>query len=209
MTEQTEAATIAELSAELAQASERMSSGVTELRARISSGRDAVTEMEGAPCARSEQLTRATEMVRRAGDAWYRRWAYEAKLRVSSSKYAPDWPGDFSFGALCFAVPDIAQSIAIGLVDRLALSGGVTSDERARALKELRGRLVELETAEERAVDEAIAAGIPLRHRPEVVDRREIEAIERERDERLNADREARHQAIDDRAVASENLTRP
>jgi hypothetical protein len=58
--------------------------------------------------------------------------------------------------------------------------------ERPAQLERLRAELVELEGAEEKLVDELIANGIVVDHRPEVLARREDERRAREREaERL------------------------
>lgn len=104
-----------------------------------------------------------------------------------------------SWDALCVADRKRAVAHLEALIAGVDYEAGPPLAERPALLAQLTRELQELEAAEEQAVDEAVAAGVSIEHRPEVRERREQEARTRAEQERIDAvtDANARQAAID------------
>lgn len=117
------------------------------------------------------------------------------------------------WGLLCWADPDLAERLLVTAIGKLyaqdGIEEGLPEADRARELLRLERELQEAEAAEEAAVDDAIAAGIGIAHRPEVVARRESEEQLRRRDEAAKRHAREREAAINARVGQPRNRFEP
>jgi len=99
------------------------------------------------------------------------------------------------FGAICAGAPDLAEAIVRAITERVGYTPGPPADVRAAQLEMADREVEQLGREHEELVDLAVAAGLPMKHRPEVVQRRELEArrqeLARERHERLRVVQES------------------
>ena len=120
--------------------------------------------------------------------------------RGHSSAHAPWAPSttmEWGFVALFFG--DQLKGRFAELARSIEYTPGPPAAERAAVVAQLARELAELESQEEALVDQAAEAGVVIAHRPEVVQRRENERRQRERDEQSATDRRAREAQIDRR----------
>jgi hypothetical protein len=102
-----------------------------------------------------------------------------------------------SWGALCATDPEMALHRLMRTLEQLDYEEGPASSDRPTIIAELERELQDLEETEEGAIDQAIAAGLKIEHRPEVITRRSNEARLRELEEQRHRDVRARQTQID------------
>lgn len=99
-----------------------------------------------------------------------------------------------TWGFLALFYPDQAKESFAKLARSYTYTPGPPAVERAAVVAKLEGELAELETQEEGLIDTAVAVGVKLDHRAEVVARR---AREREQQERVERAADAERRAAD------------
>lgn len=87
-----------------------------------------------------------------------------------------------AFGAQCVANPAAAADYLAAIVKRLDYKAGPRSSERASRVMSLDAAIAAAGAEEEALVDRMLEAGLRVEHRPEVLQRRETERLQAERD---------------------------
>lgn len=101
-------------------------------------------------------------------------------------------------GPMAAARPADAEAALMAIFEALGpYPAGARLDERTELVAAMDAELREMEHAEELAVDDAQAAGIAIKHRPDVQQRRDQEARARELEERAEHDRLRRQAEIE------------
>lgn len=194
------------LGRQVQEAAQGITSSIIEIRGAITAKR---SELEHA---RSGSLP-VTEVIARF-DAWVNETgAHQAREQGPSlvchkfgappghssagSPWIPAAP--LTWGVACLFLGPQLKSKFAELARTVEYMAGPPAADRAAVVAKLEGELAELEGQEEQLIDEALAAGVTIAHRPEVVERRERERRRRESSERTDADRVARESAVDAR----------
>jgi hypothetical protein len=179
------------------------------LRARLAELREARKVVQLAPLPADEIRDHIATLVGDRGDKWMADHGEEL-LRDPR----PGWRalgayagrGRFAvpvgverdyFGFVCATDPERAQQMLDALAERVEFTPGLPAADRPGELARIERELAQAEAAEERAIDEAAAAGVTISHRAEVVQRRQAEARARELEEQRVADRARRQADLD------------
>lgn len=151
--------------------------------------------IRSAPLHADDRRTRAIEIAHAKRAAWLR----TTGGRFAHEYFAPEkWRGPNyltveidSFDALCARDPEGAAEQLLALYAAVATpnAAGLPLADRPARIAALQAEIDAAERAEEALVDSAIAAGVPLEHRPEVLTRR-AEAEQRARDDAAAAARQ-------------------
>jgi hypothetical protein len=131
-------------------------------------------------------------------------WAHEFVAKVADPKGArlPAFlgrDGTVPFPFVCAADPEYAKRLLLTIMAQCPYTPGPPSKDRSALIARLKGELATIETAEEDAVDRAIAAGVSITHRPEVETRRNAEAAQQARATQEAAEQATRELALNDR----------
>lgn len=216
--------TLKAATAALAEATAAVMQEIRAGRDAIERAREELREFELARLPLAEARANAELVVRRTGEAWLE--ARGSALLTSPGEYTgtlfgrslatpsdggklgiPHGAMHDAWGWTCAAEPERAVGILVALLERLEASGryvqGPPLAERQARAEKLRADLARLEAADERRTETAIAAGVRVEHRPEVIEARKEEerrrgaaAADREairrREAALNQDHEQR-----------------
>lgn len=193
------------ISKKLASATNTVTNEIADLRRRIDDTRNELQRARSAPVPREEINERIELAVEQSAEEWLKRSQnvvegpgrlgdahLRGRIRLPWSTFQP-----LEWGALCAGAPDHASAILTGLVDATEYEPGAGAAERPALIERLEAELAELEQAEELLVDEAAEAGVQIAHRPEVVERRQRERLDREAEEHRVRDRRLRQEAVD------------
>jgi hypothetical protein len=200
---------------DLAKAAGAAQAAIDEGRATIAARRAALHDVEDAPLPRAEAETRVrgyveavgAEFVRRRGSSILRgQGGFGTTGRAGVRFLADDW-----FAFQCAGSPDVAVASLMRILDAVYARGdrahtpGLPASARPAERARLLAEVAELESADERVTDEAIAAGLNVQHRPDVVARRAAEAAEAQRkaqSEVYQAAQQARLDALHEEVAA-------
>jgi hypothetical protein len=195
---------IRNLTSKLARATSSVKNEIADLRKQIAETRLRLTNARGLPVPVDEIDTRIRTQVADAGAYFIKEWGTivvnslgDPNLRGTAKlpwswKEAPPW------AALCAADPEGAAALLSSIVRRVPFEAAAPSNQRASLIARLEHELAELEATEESAIAEACEAGITIERRPEVIQRLQNEARQRELDAQEVAAREARQQKVDE-----------
>lgn len=176
---------------------------VDALRDRISRAQKGRRELEVALLGDADLRDR----VRALREAFERHWLSVWGARVTSWKggmsspladdgrpwrFSTDYlPVMADFGAICVADPELAERMLTAILRKsIAAAGrpqGPPLAERRALIAALQAEIEDLERQEEAYVDEAIANGVVIAHRQEVVERRLNQARRSEQESRRRA----------------------
>jgi hypothetical protein len=203
------AATLRDLKAKLSRATEEIQS----LRAKIAEKQEALLTARDAPVPLAEIEERIRLDVAATAACWLdergrsvlaafsgpETWnpRAPAPLRWSFSPVGPAYLQALPWGALCAAQPDAAVEILTAIVHQVDYEPGAPSADRPALIARLTAELAELERAELEIVDEAVAGGLAIDHRPEVIERRRNAERQREVEAQAIANRKSREAALD------------
>lgn len=202
--------TVRDLTSRLSSATRDAQQQIVNLRARIRESAQRLREAEDCPLPLDELVEdRIPTLVAQAGRGWLQQHGgilLHGQRSIGSPKPGGaqlPWVGSepMPFGAVCAADPELASAMLAALVGQVEYQAGPRSTDRPALIANLRAQLAELEAAEETAVDDASASGLQIEHRPEVMQRREQVARQRQLEEAALRDRRERQAALD-RAAA-------
>jgi hypothetical protein len=160
------------------------------MRRQMDAKRQAIKRLREAPVPLQELHARIDAAVRATGAMCLERLGPSlARMSAYGLQGDAPLPGTYgsdlaTFPAWCAAEPEEASRFVKQLYTKLSYEAGPASADRPAMLAQLESELAELEAAEEKLIDEAVAAGVTIPHRPEVILRRANEARERELNER-------------------------
>jgi hypothetical protein len=179
--------TLAKVGREFTAAIKSASADVASLRAQIRAKRTERAAAHGAPCPPDEVIARFEAWVDELATWWRRERGADAVKHCFGAPEAPKSPWNpndqVRWADLCgFAGPALKASFA-ELVHATEYTPGPTTAARPGVVERLDRELAELEATEEALIDQAVAAGVQIAHRPEVLERREAERLKRERAE--------------------------
>jgi len=201
--------TLRKITATLSRTTKSLVDELADMRARIVKLREQVQYNERSPIPVAEVVANVVPTViadaallwrRDYGDSLWSGLQSLASPSAIGSRTLP-WNLDSAlpWGAVCVSDPAGAARILEGLVKNIRYEAGPPSSERPAILDRLMRELAELETGEERFVDEAAAAGVQIRHRPEVEAARQQEARRVELQAAAQAERARQEAEIDRR----------
>lgn len=198
--------TVAEIRRKLAASTTELQNEVAALRQKIAETRTQLLNAQNAPLPVEEIIAKRIPAVVAEHAAWWLRDRGSQLVGVDRGLGAPNLTGSItlpwsmteavSWAMLCASHPKFATEVLANLVRRVEYTPGPSSAERPAIVERLEGELAELETAEERIVDDAAAAGVVIQHRPEVLARRETEARRQKFEEEAVAGRQQREAHI-------------
>jgi hypothetical protein len=198
---------LASIAQNLASASASALREIQQLRLRRADTRRALDHAQTAPVPKSELVqSRIPAVVQQLTESFLRRDGRgvveflgeptpNGDLRLP---WRPDAPVAFDF--LCAAAPELATAMLTRIVEQVPYESNVPSAERPALIARLEGELQALEQADEQLTDQAIAAGVQIEHRPEVVSRRQTEARRARWEEEAGAERRRRQEVVHGRA---------
>jgi hypothetical protein len=195
--------TLAKERTAFAAAIERAKQHIDAMRDRIRDLRQAVQNARAAYVPRAELAERIRSQVRADGEWWRKQHGGIVLARLAKprgfTRVNMPWAADAGvpWGLLCAAAPDQAEALLTGAVAGQAYEAGPSAAERPALIERLERELAALERDEEAAVDEAEAAGVAIGHRPEVIDRRQMAALQQRNDEHRIAEARARQEALE------------
>jgi hypothetical protein len=182
---------------------------IAEVRGRISDLQRQVREATEYALPRTDVSLRIREKVKEDGDYWISQYGNSliiGEQALASPTVAvggvllPGYGAQMmSWGATCAGDPARAEALLEAIVARVVYQQGPSIADRPAIHATLTRELQALEAEEEAAIDEMNTAGVQIAHRPEVIERRQLAANVRERDEQQVADRRQRQAAIDGR----------
>lgn len=204
---------LTELGREIAAASRSVQENIAELRRQIATKRRELESAQRLPVPRAELVERFRAMI----DARAERFAHVPPPAMTwpcaRDLFRPlsEWKRENGqvdirevrdlFDFVCFFVGDTMKANASKLLTIDGWADGLPTSERAATIASLEREVAELETAEERAIDEAAAAGVQIAHRPDVAQRRATEAHQAKLHAATAAAQHDREAAINTRAA--------
>lgn len=194
---------LADLGRDLAAALRSASADVATLREQIRTRRRERDAATTAPCPPDEVVARFEAWVDQTGAWWRSETGAGLVMHAFGAAAGPKSPwgpdATVQWGALCGLFAPMLKQEFGELVRATAYVAGPASAARAGLVERLERELAEVESTEERLIDEAATAGVQIAHRPEVVQRREAERLKRERAEAAEVVRLAHEAAINAR----------
>lgn len=193
------------LRTKLSEAIGSVTSTITDQRRRIDEHRKRIGALESSAVSREELEQRVGATVRGHGEYWMQEYGISllhserSPVRATvpnNFQFMPDENRLMSFGAFCASDPQGAAGLVLALYERAGYQPGPTASARAAELARLRKDLAELESTEERAIDDAIAAGVTIAHRPDVIARRQNEERQRQLDQERSRAQQQRQAAV-------------
>jgi hypothetical protein len=187
---------LVDLSAAITTTVSRVKSEVASLRDRIAATRAALSAAENGLVPLPELTARIHRWVDRMAEIWLSHesgWILYTPNGLASPCVVGDvntkisWMDPLPLGLLCAGAPEEMKRMFCSAAAKLEYEPGPRAETRGAVVAKCRQELEDLEQAEERLVDQANAAGIPIEHRSEVISRRQGE----QRTIELNALREA------------------
>lgn len=171
-----------------------------------------------APLPLEEVLETIPAIVEAQANAWLKSHGFALYGRdrsLASAKCAgrpekvvmPD--GMTEFGAQCVAAPATAAAFLAAIVQRLPYKAGPRSSERAGRIIQVDAAIAATSTEEEALVDRMRDAGLRVEHRADVLQRREAERLQAERDAALVIRRAGREAQINARHAQHVAQRRP
>lgn len=198
---------IANLGAEIRQATATVQDNIAELRAAITAKRDELTRATRAAAPPAEVIERFDRWVDEMAAYHHREYGTGLVTQRFGAAEGPRAPWGLreavTWGELCAFAGEVVKANFAQVVRTTEYTPGPASKDRGAIVARLEAELGELETREEQLVDEAGAAGVVIAHRPEVLERRTTEARRRELAEQAAADRREREAAINQRHEAA------
>lgn len=197
---------LGELRKKLAASMKGVQDEIAALRDKIKQTRAQLLEAQNLPLPIDEIIARIPAVVAEHAAWWLDRngsalvWGNARALGVPKLTGSITLPWSMteavSWAMLCASHPKFAGEVLSNLVRRVEYTPGPASSERPAIVERLTAELAELEAAEEAVIDEAVANGVVIQHRPEVVERRTAEAERKKREAEAVAARQAREAAL-------------
>jgi hypothetical protein len=192
--------TITKLTNRIKEASAGVAGDIAALREQIATKRAGLRHAQDAFVPRDEILAHRPAAVKAIGEHWNAQNGHNVAVALGHPRNPPRSPWGFTepvpWGALCAGDPDLAMKILAAAAVAYEYEPGPPSSEREGIIEQMARELVALEQHEESAIDAATAAGVPLAHRPDVIQRRETERRRAELENQAVPDREAREAAL-------------
>jgi hypothetical protein len=183
---------LSDLAAQIAGATQSVQANIAELRRQIAEKRAELRRVVSAPPPKADVKALRVQEIRAATAAYL---AEDPTRFVRGLSFTPRQ--EIGWYQLCALAGPILEERVCAAIDLAEYVPGPPLADKGKVIAGLERELAELEAAEERAIDEATAAGVPIAHRTEVVQRRaqradkerldaEWVAAARQRQERVN-----------------------
>jgi hypothetical protein len=193
---------LTDLSRQIAGATQSAQESTAALRAQINSKREELRRVQTAFPPKNEVKEIRCREIRETAAAY----SAEDPIRfVRAIQFTPRRA--IEWRELCALAGPVVEEAVCDAIDRAEYVPGPPAAERPGMIARLERELAELEGAEERAIDEAAAAGVSIAHRPEVITRRQREAGDRASLEKWQAGVRERQVAVDQRAATRRSVT--
>ena len=200
---------LSDLRKKLTGATTELHSEITRLRSEIATKQKDLHQAQRAPLPVEEIIAdRIPGVVAEHGAHWLERYKH-ALIYGDHALGAPDPRGSrrlpwlpsepVPWGLICAAMPTLAQDLLAAAIQAVPYEPGPPSSERPELIGRLERELAALDATEEALIDEVATSGVVIAHRPEVLQRREREARQRQRHEEATANRAAREAALNAR----------
>jgi hypothetical protein len=189
------------LKATISETSTLLHEALTEVRDSIAAGRKELQELQGLPVPPEELADRMRSVLEERRAYLIKEYGSSLVWSIGKPDEKPRWPhlsvdGDrhmVELMLLSVALDEIVASV-VGALDYTA---GLPLAARGARIEALEAELGELEREKEQLVDEMVARGIEIKHRPAVVERRASESQAAELRKRADEDRQRREELIE------------